>query len=55
MCRRDLSASPLAAPLLAQVADWTELARIGEYYATEDMVGPPFGSDTLEVTSTKAP
>jgi len=25
-----------------------EFARIGRYYATEDMVGPSFGSDTLE-------
>jgi len=28
--------------------DAAEFGRIGKYYATEDMVGPSFGSDTLE-------
>lgn len=33
--------------LAATVRDWLELARIGQYYATQDMVGPSFGADTL--------
>jgi len=34
--------------VVSQVGDWVELARIGEYYATEDMLGPSYGQDTLK-------
>jgi divinyl chlorophyllide a 8-vinyl-reductase len=34
--------------LVPPLADAAEFGRIGRYYATEDMVGPPFGRDTLE-------
>lgn len=36
------------AKLLPPLQDPAEFARIGRYYATEDMVGPQFGEDTLE-------
>mmetsp|Transcript_398 Transcript_398/g.670 ORF Transcript_398/g.670 Transcript_398/m.670 type:complete len:388 (-) Transcript_398:1297-2460(-) len=34
--------------LLPSLRDSAEFARIGRYYATEDMVGPSYGNDTLE-------
>jgi hypothetical protein len=34
--------------VVSQVGDWVELARIGQYYATEDMLGPSYGQDTLK-------
>jgi hypothetical protein len=33
--------------LAAAVRDWAELAKIGQYYATQDMLGPSYGADTL--------
>lgn len=37
-----------AANVLPFLRDPTEFGRIGRYYASEDMVGPSFGEDTLE-------
>jgi divinyl chlorophyllide a 8-vinyl-reductase len=34
--------------IFPNLTDAAEFGRIGKYYATEDMVGPPFGTDTLE-------
>lgn len=34
--------------VVPQLKDAAEFGRIGRYYATEDMVGPPFGQDSLE-------
>lgn len=34
--------------VLPPLKDAAEFGRIGRYYATEDMVGPPFGQDSLE-------
>lgn len=34
--------------LIPPVKELAEFGRIGKYYATEDMVGPRFGTDTLE-------
>mmetsp|Transcript_17605 Transcript_17605/g.71186 ORF Transcript_17605/g.71186 Transcript_17605/m.71186 type:complete len:245 (+) Transcript_17605:638-1372(+) len=43
-----ISVLDFVSKLLPGVKDAAEFARIGKYYAVEDMVGPEYGSDTLE-------
>lgn len=40
--------------IIPSLRDAAEFGRIGKYYATEDMIGPPYGSDTLEQFFAKA-